>query len=225
MLSLSACFWTTLSSWDTLTQLTIKVPNFGPNKVPILLLSPKFPKFRIRSRSWDFCQIFEGFGFGFGQFGLRKKSRFWKIRSRKKVSVSENLVSEKESRYRFRSKFWYRHSVMPAKIQLSCPPSSGPVTPLYHRSNDVLLYFLMVDNVDMVDAPAFITRICEACRWRRGREPAAISSCHWGRGTTHLCLIPWDSKCWQKKGEGGFDGQTCARISWGICKYQFPILP
>ena len=27
------------------------------------------------------------------------------------VSVSENLVSEKKSRYRFRSKFWYRHSV------------------------------------------------------------------------------------------------------------------
>ena len=62
------------------------------------------------------------------------------------------------------------------------------------------LYLLMVDNVDMVDATAFITRICEACRWRRGREPAAISSCHWGRGTTHLCLITWDSK-----GEGGVD--------------------
>ena len=27
-------------------------------------------------------------------------------------SVSENLVSEKKSWYRFRSKFWYRHSVL-----------------------------------------------------------------------------------------------------------------
>ena len=29
-----------------------------------------------------------------------------------RVSVSENLVSEKKSRYRFRSTFWYRHSVV-----------------------------------------------------------------------------------------------------------------
>ena len=38
-------------------------------------------------------------GFGFGEFGLKKKSwfRFPRIWSRKKVSVSENLVSKKKS--------------------------------------------------------------------------------------------------------------------------------
>ena len=35
------------------------------------------------------------------------------------VSVSENLVSEKKSRYRFRSKFWYRHSVPVTSFTLS----------------------------------------------------------------------------------------------------------
>ena len=65
----------------------------------------------FRSRSRDFCQFLEGFGIGFGKFGLRKKSRFWfrKIWSRKKVlvSVSENLVSDKKYRFRFR-KIWSR---------------------------------------------------------------------------------------------------------------------
>ena len=56
-------------------------------------------------------------GIGFGKFGIGKKVS---------VSVSENLVSEKKyryrfrkiwyrkkkSRYRFRSNFWYRHSVL-----------------------------------------------------------------------------------------------------------------
>ena len=68
-------------------------------------ISPKIcndiEKSRFRSRSRDFCQFLEGFGIGFGEFGLGKK-----------VLVSENLVSEKKSRYRFQSKFWYRHSVM-----------------------------------------------------------------------------------------------------------------
>ena len=75
-------------------------------------------RFQSRSQSRDFCQFLEGFGFGFGEFGLRKKSRFrfrkiWsrekslgfgKIWSRKKVSVSvsENLVSEEKYRFRFR---------------------------------------------------------------------------------------------------------------------------
>ena len=39
-------------------------------------------------------------GFGFGKFGLGKK-----------VSVSEKFGLGKKSRYPFRSKFWYRHSV------------------------------------------------------------------------------------------------------------------
>ena len=55
-------------------------------------------------------------GFGFGEFGLGKKYwfRFQKIWSLKRVSVSvsENMVSEKKFRCRFRSKFCYRHSVL-----------------------------------------------------------------------------------------------------------------
>ena len=55
-------------------------------------------------------------GFGFGKFGIGKKAS---------VSVSENLVSEKKSRYRFRSKLWYRHSVAPATFH---PPKQCPVS-------------------------------------------------------------------------------------------------
>ena len=56
------------------------------------LISKK--KFRFR-RIWSWKK---SIGFGFGEFGLEKKYRFWfwKI----------------WSRYRFRSKFWYRHSVV-----------------------------------------------------------------------------------------------------------------
>ena len=43
---------------------------------------------------------------GFG-LGLETFAKFLMI----SVSVLKNLVSEKKSRYRFRSKFWYRHSV------------------------------------------------------------------------------------------------------------------
>ena len=50
-------------------------------------------KSRFWSRSRDFCQIFDDFGFGFKKFGIGKKVS---------VSVSENLVWEKKSRYRFR---------------------------------------------------------------------------------------------------------------------------
>ena len=123
------------------SQFCSQVPNF---------ISKDVEKSRFRSRSRDFCQIFEGFGFekfGLGKkvsvsvsekFGLRKKSwfRFWKIWSYKKVLVSEKFRfgnksrfrkicyrkkspgfgfgkfgMGKKSRYRFRSKFWYRHSV------------------------------------------------------------------------------------------------------------------
>ena len=91
-------------------------------------ISPKIvkdiEKSQFQSRSRDICQFLEGFNFGFGEFGLGKKYVFWfqKIWSRKKVSVSvlENLVSEKKSRYRFRSKFWYRHSVLGCKPLLNC---------------------------------------------------------------------------------------------------------
>ena len=110
------------------SQFCLQVPNF---------ISKDVEKSRFRFRSRDFCQVFEGFGFGFEKFGLRKKvsvsvsekfglgkkvsvSVSEKLVSeksldfgsgefglRKKVSVSENLVSENKSRYRFRSKFLY----------------------------------------------------------------------------------------------------------------------
>ena len=53
-------------------------------------ISPKLVKdienSRFRSWSRDFYQFLEGFGIGFGEFGLGKKSRFWfrKIWSQKK---------------------------------------------------------------------------------------------------------------------------------------------
>ena len=43
---------------------------------------------------------------GFG-LGLETFAKFFMI----SVLVSKNLVSEKKYRYRFWSKFWYRHSV------------------------------------------------------------------------------------------------------------------
>ena len=63
---------------------------------------------------------------GFGEFGLGKK-----------VSVSEKMVSDKNSRirkilyqkkspYRFRSKFWYRHSVILGHILNFPDPHSRP---------------------------------------------------------------------------------------------------
>ena len=88
---------------------------------------------RFWSRSWDFCQFLKGFGIGFGEFSLEKKSlgfgfrefglrksfSFRKFGLRKKVSVlvSENLVSENKFQYRFHSKFCYRHSmVIPLRL-------------------------------------------------------------------------------------------------------------
>ena len=50
------------------------------------------------SRSRDFCQIFEGFGFGLEKFGLGKKVS---------VSVSEKIGLGKKSRFQFR-KIWCR---------------------------------------------------------------------------------------------------------------------
>ena len=70
----------------------------------------RFAGQRLTFRFRDFCQFFKGFGLGFGEFGFgkkvsvsvsenlasEKKSQFWRIWSRKKVSVSENLVSKKK---------------------------------------------------------------------------------------------------------------------------------
>ena len=49
-------------------------------------ITPKICKDIEKSRSRDFCQFLEGFGIGFGEFGLGKKSRirFRRIWSRKK---------------------------------------------------------------------------------------------------------------------------------------------
>ena len=61
----------------------------------------------FRSRSQDFCQSLEGFGFR--EFGLRKNFGFGflKFGLGKKVPVSENLVSEKKYRFWF-WKIWSR---------------------------------------------------------------------------------------------------------------------
>ena len=59
-------------------------------------ISPKIvkdiEKSQFQSRSRDNCQFLEGFNFGFGEFGLGKKVS---------VLVSENLVWEKKSLFRF----------------------------------------------------------------------------------------------------------------------------
>ena len=73
-------------------------------------ISPKIVKDIQKSRFRDFCQFLEGFSFG--EFGLGKKSlsfAFGKYGLEKKVSVSvsENLVSEEKSWFRFR-KFCYQ---------------------------------------------------------------------------------------------------------------------
>ena len=62
------------------SQFCSQVPNF---------ISKDVEKSRFRSRSRDFCQIFEGFGFGFEKFGLGKK-----------VSVSEKFGLGKKSLFR-----------------------------------------------------------------------------------------------------------------------------
>ena len=76
-------------------------------------ISPKsvkdIEKSRFWSRSRDFCQFLEGFGVGFGEFGLGKKVS---------VLVSEDLVSEKNYGFRLQRiwsrkknqfrKIWYR---------------------------------------------------------------------------------------------------------------------
>ena len=59
------------------------------------------------SRSRDFCQFFSSLVIGIGKFGLKKKSLYRNIWSRKKVSVSEYLVSEKKSLYQYRQ-IWPR---------------------------------------------------------------------------------------------------------------------
>ena len=82
----------------------------SPKKVSVSenLVSEKKFRFRLQKN------LVSEKSLGFGKFGFGKK-----------VSVSENLVSEKslgfgfrkfgigkKSQYWFRSKFWYRHSVM-----------------------------------------------------------------------------------------------------------------
>ena len=90
-----------------LTQLTIKVPNFGPKNSNFACKSQIF---RI-----SFQKMLRSLGLG---LGLETFAKFLR------VSVSKNLVSEKslgfgfgkfgivkKSQYRFRSNLWYGHSV------------------------------------------------------------------------------------------------------------------
>ena len=118
-----------------LTQLTIKVPNFGPKNSNFACKSQIF---RI-----SFQKMLRSLGLG---LGLETFAKFLRVsvsknlvsEKKSRFSVSENLVSEekyrfwfrknlvsekslgfgfgkfgivKKSRYQFRSKFWYRHSV------------------------------------------------------------------------------------------------------------------
>ena len=66
---------------------------------------------RLTFRFRNFCQIFEGFGFGFGKFGIGKKSRFRfqknLVSEKISVSVSKKFGLGKKSRSRFR-KIWSR---------------------------------------------------------------------------------------------------------------------
>ena len=70
-----------------LTQLTIKVPNFGPKNSNFACKSQIF---RI-----SFQKMLRSLGLG---LGLETFAKFLR------VSVSKNLVSEKKSRFRFRKK-------------------------------------------------------------------------------------------------------------------------
>ena len=70
-----------------LTQLTIKVPNFGPKNSNFACKSQIF---RI-----SFQKMLRSLGLG---LGLETFAKFLRV----SVSVSKNLVSEKKSRFRFR---------------------------------------------------------------------------------------------------------------------------
>ena len=70
-----------------LTQLMIKVPNFGPKNSNFACKSQIF---RI-----SFQKMLRSLGLG---LGLETFSKFLRV----SVSVSKNLVSEKKSRFRFR---------------------------------------------------------------------------------------------------------------------------
>ena len=109
-----------------LTQLTIKVPNFGPKNSNFACKSQIF---RI-----SFQKMLRSLGLG---LGLETFAKFLR------VSVSKNLVSEKKSRFRFRKKvsvsensvseekyrFWFRKNLVSEKslgfgkfgIVIQCP--------------------------------------------------------------------------------------------------------
>ena len=78
-----------------------------------LKVPPIVQRLTFRFRNFSVSRLLPIFkGFGFGKFGPGKKTRFRKIWSRKKgsVSVSENLVSEIKSQFQF-LKIWYRKKV------------------------------------------------------------------------------------------------------------------
>ena len=113
---------------------------------------------------------------------------------------------------------------MLAKIHLSCPPSSGLVRPLYHMSHDGLI---PPDGGQCRHGGRHSLHHQDL--WGLSLEKRARVSCHIFLSLRKRYHSPLPDnlglKMLAKKGEGGFDGQTCAKISWGICKYQFPILP
>ena len=68
------------------------VPKCGMREEPGQTKNHISVRQRLTFRFQDFCQFFEGFGFG--KFGFGKKSRFGKylVSEKVSVSVSENLV-------------------------------------------------------------------------------------------------------------------------------------
>ena len=114
------------------------------------------------SRFRNFCQFFEGIGFGFGKFGIGKKVS---------VSVSENLVSEKKSRYRFRSKFWYRHSVV-SRYENQMNPTQCTVQVCFWAMVFILLTFFFIRGLK---SPSFSHHVCIEFR-----ESHFMSQFPWG---------------------------------------------
>ena len=121
-----------------LTQLTIKVPNFGPKNSNFACRSKIFRiSFQKMLRSLGLGLGLETFakflrvsvsvsknlvsekslGFGFGKFGLGRKvsvsvSEKFGLGKKSRFRFRKIWYRKKKSRYRFRSKFWYRHSVL-----------------------------------------------------------------------------------------------------------------
>ena len=78
---------------------------------------PKIVKDIEKSRPLDFCQLLEGFGIGFGEFGLGKKVSVW---------VSENSVSEKSISFGFENLVSEKKVSVSVSVKILVSSFSGP---------------------------------------------------------------------------------------------------